>query len=84
MKYLNRLKAEKGLLSVPTKPTKAPFVSNVSAEERRFSENIPLPLPFFEADGNLVIPFGSDPHYRWWQGGQFPSETERELKSWVH
>lgn len=42
------------------------------------------PLPFFEADGNLVIPFNSDPRYRWWDGGQGAGETEREVKSWKH
>lgn len=44
----------------------------------------PLPLPYLDRDGALVIPFGCDPRYRWWQGGQLPSETEREMKQWIH
>lgn len=98
MKYLNRLKSEKGLpmqLTKPTKartqpqgeltkPTKAPFVGFVSTEERRFSENISLPLPFFEADGSLVIPFGSESRYHWWKGGQSVKETIEEVRAWKH
>lgn len=96
MKYLNRLKSEKGLPSVPTKPTKAwaqhreeltkptkaPFVSNVSTEERCFPEK--APLPFFEADGSLVIPFNSDPRFHYWHRGQSISQTEEELRRWKH
>lgn len=44
----------------------------------------PLPLPFFEADGNLVIPFGADPRYHWWAGGQLPSKTKKEIRTWKH
>lgn len=96
MKYLNRLKSEKGLPSVPTKPTKAwaqhreeltkptkaPFVSNVSTEERCFPEK--APLPFFEADGSLVIPFGCDGRFHWWAGGQSINDTENEVTVWKH
>ncbi len=37
--------------------------------------------PFFTADGTLSIPFGSDPKYFWWQGGQSVKETIAELKA---
>lgn len=53
-------------------------------ERNDFNEKSPSPLPFFEADGSLVIPFGSDPRFHWWNGGQLPSETEEELKAWKH
>lgn len=43
-----------------------------------------LPRPFLDLDGSLVIPFGSDSRYRWWKGGQSISETEEELKAWLH
>lgn len=43
-----------------------------------------MPKPCLEADGGLIIPFGSDSRYHWWKGGQLPSETEKELKSWKH
>ena len=39
----------------------------------------PLKEPYFEADGNLVIPFDSDPKYHWWNGGQSISKTINEL-----
>lgn len=42
------------------------------------------PMPYLDRDGALVIPFGCDPKYRWWQGGQFPSETEKEVRTWLH
>lgn len=41
-------------------------------------------LPYLDRDGALVIPFGSDPRFHWWNGGQLPSETEKEIKSWKH
>lgn len=43
-----------------------------------------MPKPFFDADGGLIIPFGSDSRYHWWKGGQSISETEEELKAWLH
>lgn len=41
------------------------------------------PLPFLDVDGGLVIPFNSDPRFHWWNGGQLPSVTEKELR-WKH
>lgn len=43
-----------------------------------------LPKPYLDDSGELVIPFGADPRYRWWQRGRQPSETEREVREWVH
>lgn len=43
-----------------------------------------LPKPHSGPDGDLVIPFGSDPRYHWWKGRQSTKETIEELKSWVH
>lgn len=92
MKYLERLKQlsdgglekpEKGLPSLPSKPSKAPFEPFEGTEGKPFMENGVMPLPFFEADGGLVIPFGSDPRFHWWNGGQLPSETEKGLR-WKH
>lgn len=36
--------------------------------------------PYLDAEGDLVIPWNSDPKYHWWNGGQSISETLRELK----
>ena len=36
------------------------------------------PLPFLDLDGSLVIPFGADPRFAYWQGGQSIAETEAE------
>ena len=84
MKYLNRLKSEKGLSEVLQKLQKAPFYSYCSTEGRLISENIPLPLPFFGPDGGVVIPFGSDPRFHWWAGGQSTTKTEEEIRGWRH
>ena len=40
--------------------------------------------PYFASDGSLVIPFGSDPRYHYWRGGQSVAETEKEVAGWVH
>lgn len=42
------------------------------------------PLPFFEADGSLVISFGCDGRFHFWDGGQSIADTVREVKAWVH
>ena len=36
-------------------------------------------MPHIEKCGTLVIPFGSDPKYHYWNGGQGLSETLDEL-----
>ncbi len=43
-----------------------------------------MPKPFLEPDGGLIIPFGSDPHYHWWNGGQSVKETIEEVGTWKH
>lgn len=35
--------------------------------------------PYLDAAGNLITPLDCPPRYRWWQGGQSPRETLREL-----
>ena len=40
-----------------------------------------MPRPYLEADGSLVIPFGSDSRYHWWKGGQSVKETEKEVRT---
>lgn len=35
--------------------------------------------PFIDSDGGLVIPFGSDSRYHWWDGGQSVEETLKEI-----
>jgi len=37
-------------------------------------------LPYFMADGTLVIPFDSPERYHWWRGGQSVSATMQEVK----
>jgi len=58
---------------------------------RQFPENAqPMPRPYMDASGDLVIPFSSDPKYHWWLGshcaftnamgsGQSIAETIREI-----
>ena len=36
--------------------------------------------PYFTADGTLRIPFGCDPKYHWWKGGQSMKKTIAELR----
>jgi len=38
------------------------------------------PKPYFDNNGDLVIPFGADPVYRWWYGGQSVNKTRVEMK----
>ncbi len=42
------------------------------------------PLPFLDQYGDLVIPFGSDPRFHYWNGGQSIAETEKEVRIWLH
>lgn len=35
--------------------------------------------PFLDRGGRLRIPFNSPARFRWWQGGQSPAATAREL-----
>ena len=42
------------------------------------------PLPHFGPDGGLIIPFGSDPRYHYWAGGQSTATTEEEIRRWIH
>ncbi len=44
----------------------------------------PLPLPYFDLDGSLVIPFGSDSCFHWWKGGQSVKEIIEEVRAWKH
>ena len=37
--------------------------------------------PFLTADGDLSIPFDSDPKYHWWKGGQSVKQTLAEVKA---
>jgi hypothetical protein len=39
----------------------------------------PEALPSIAPDGGLVVPATAPRRFRWWQGGQPPSETLREL-----
>ncbi|MCH7499685.1 MAG: hypothetical protein IH886_06700 [Nitrospinae bacterium] len=38
------------------------------------------PKPHFNSQGELVIPFDSDPKYWWWANGQSIRETERDVQ----
>lgn len=42
------------------------------------------PLPYFDLDGSLVIPFMADPRFHYWQSGQSIEDTGREVKVWLH
>ena len=45
----------------------------------------PMPLPTLDVQGELErIPFGCHPRFWWWDGGQLPSVTEREVRGWLH
>lgn len=43
------------------------------------AEPADLPRPYLDQSGELVIPVNAPARYRWWQGGQPPSDTLREL-----
>ena len=49
------------------------------------SGSAPLPErprePFLTVDGDLSIPFDSDPKYHWWKGGQSVKQTLAEVKA---
>ena len=53
---------------------KAEAIEMLEADQTR-------PKPFLDSEGDLVIPYNSDPRYWWWHGGQSISETIRELKN---
>jgi len=36
-------------------------------------------MPYFDRNGDVVIPYNCPPRYRWWQGGQTIAETRAEL-----
>lgn len=36
--------------------------------------------PYLNDNGDLVIPFDSDPRFHWWNGGQSARQTREELK----
>jgi hypothetical protein len=36
-------------------------------------------MPYFDRNGDFVIPYNCPPRYRWWQGGQTIAETRAEL-----
>lgn len=35
--------------------------------------------PYLDSEGDLVIPFSSDPRYHWWAKGQGIEETMKEI-----
>lgn len=43
------------------------------------AEPADLPRPHLDQAGGLVIPINAPARFRWWQGGQPPLETLREL-----
>ena len=38
------------------------------------------PVPYFNSQGDLMIPFDCDPKYQWWVGGQSVRETKEEIR----
>jgi len=38
------------------------------------------PKPYFNSQGDLMIPFNCDPKYQWWVGGQSVRETKEEIR----
>lgn len=38
------------------------------------------PKPYLDTGGDPIVPFGSDPKYHWWKGGQTLEQTIEELK----
>lgn len=53
-------------------------VSN--AEEDREGNRKLRSLPFISKNGDLIIPFDSDPQYHWWKDGKNVKEIAREAK----
>jgi hypothetical protein len=40
----------------------------------------PKDSPYIDQTGTMIIPFGADPKYHYWKGGQPITETLTELK----
>ena len=38
------------------------------------------PKPYFNSQGDLMIPFSCDPKYQWWVDGQSIRETKEEIR----
>lgn len=38
------------------------------------------PLPYFDLDGSIIIPFGSDYRFFYWRDGQSIQDTEKEVR----
>ncbi len=59
-------------------------IMRAMAKNTANSDNDLKPLPYFDLDGSVVIPFNCDLKYHWWSAGQVVSETEEEIKQWKH
>lgn len=57
----------------------AATVAAAPLPDEPFPPEDPEALPRIGPDGGLVIPATAPRRFRWWQGGQPPSETLREL-----
>ena len=57
----------------------AATVAAVPLPDEPFPPEDPEALPRIAPDGGLIIPATAPRRFRWWQGGQPPSETLREL-----
>ena len=70
--------------SLPIKNTPTPIPKPLShaRKEKTPVPRVPKPaiLPYFTADGTLVIPFDSPIRFHWWNGGQPLKQTIREFK----
>lgn len=61
-----------------------PAVPSVPSGDGRGNTPKEQCLPFFTADGTLVIPFASPQRYHWWSGGQTIAQTRAELLAQIH
>lgn len=74
-------------LGVDRQPSEAmPLIQALKARKPEALEFLKAqrPLPYFDLDGSLVIPFMADPRFHYWQSGQTIEDTGREVKAWLH
>ena len=49
-------------------------------ENKREDTHNLKPTPFISPEGDLTIPFNSDPEYHWWKGGKNVKEITEKTK----
>ncbi len=70
-------------LSIGEQPSEAgPLIEALKSNKAEAVEYLrqAQPLPYFDLDGSIIIPFCSDHHFLYWRDGQSIQDTEKEVK----